>query len=365
MMPLLTHLAQAFPQPGKPRPRLFALRPKEGEAPLAIGLLNNMPDAALASTERQFRALLAEAGISRSVELTVFALRDKPRSDAGRRYVREQTAGPDAIWTARLDALIVTGTDPVAARLNEEPYWPEMARLVDWAEANTVSTLWSGLAAHAAVLHLDGIEHQRLGRKLLGVFEGSAAWRGGFDSRKDDAVVDRRSACRDNDFAGGLLAHMPRRWPMPHSRVHDLPKAILTDAGYTVVTVSDDAGVDLFARQGRSLFVFMQGHPEYDAQTLLRQYRRDVARFYLSESEYPEMPRNYFDPVAERLVGSVQSRALRDRRIDPLPLLAEATYGAVLRHRWQAAAVTLFANWLATVAARRAATPAFHTAAVA
>ena len=47
--------------------------------------------------------------------------------------------------------------------------------MIDWAEANTRSTIWSCLAAHAAVLHLDGIERQRLDAKCSGVYDCSRA----------------------------------------------------------------------------------------------------------------------------------------------------------------------------------------------
>ena len=54
---------------------------------LDIGLVNNMPDAALAGTERQFLSLLEAASGSLVVRLTFYALPEVPRSDAGRRYI--------------------------------------------------------------------------------------------------------------------------------------------------------------------------------------------------------------------------------------------------------------------------------------
>src|SRR5436853_164833 len=55
--------------------------------------------------------------------------------------------------------------------LPEEGYWREFTELVDWTKTNTRSTIWSCLAAHAAVLHLDGIERQRLPQKCSGVYD--------------------------------------------------------------------------------------------------------------------------------------------------------------------------------------------------
>ena len=66
---------------------------------------------------------------------------------------------------------------------------------------------------------------------------------------------------------------------MPHSRYNGLDEADLVEAGFTPLTRSPEAGVDLFVNEERSLEVFLQGHPEYDADTLAREYRRDLLRF--------------------------------------------------------------------------------------
>ena len=54
----------------------------------------------------------------------------------------------------------------------------------------------------------------------------------------------------------------------------------LTQCGYLVLTQSAEGGVDSFVKKKKqSLFVHFQGHPEYGAQTLLKEYRRDIRRF--------------------------------------------------------------------------------------
>jgi homoserine O-succinyltransferase/O-acetyltransferase len=49
-----------------------------------IGLVNNMPDAALDATERQFRALLEAAAAGIDVRLTLYTLPEVPRTEFGR-----------------------------------------------------------------------------------------------------------------------------------------------------------------------------------------------------------------------------------------------------------------------------------------
>jgi hypothetical protein len=55
----------------------------------------------------------------------------------------------------------------------------------------------------------------------------------------------------------------------------------------------------MFVKSRDSCFVFFRGHPEYEAWTLLSEYRRDVARFLARECDhYPEIPQGYFDEMS-------------------------------------------------------------------
>src|SRR2546425_12339871 len=84
-----------------------------------IGLVNNMPDAALEATERQFLALLDAAADGIVVRLTAYALPDVPRSDLGHRHVSRFYSSIGDLWDSHLDGLIVTGTEPRAQNLME------------------------------------------------------------------------------------------------------------------------------------------------------------------------------------------------------------------------------------------------------
>ena len=87
-----------------------------------IGLINNMPNGALQSTERQFLNLLSAAADGIDVRLSIYALPEVPRSEQGRRYINSFYCSLEKLWDSHLDGLIVTGTEPVAANLRDEPY---------------------------------------------------------------------------------------------------------------------------------------------------------------------------------------------------------------------------------------------------
>jgi homoserine O-succinyltransferase/O-acetyltransferase len=297
---------------------------------IEIGLVNNMPSAALESTERQFRARLRAAADGIAVRLTLYALPDVPRTEAGQRHVSSYYSDIDDLWNNPVDGLIVTGTEPRAQNLKDEPYWGSLAKLLEWAERHTHSAIWSCLAAHGAVLHVDGIVRRRLPDKCLGVFESA----------------------RVSDHP--LTARVPARSHMPHSRWNEIPEDALRTCGYQVLARSQHAGADVFVKQGRSLFVFFQGHPEYEADTLLFEYRRDIGRFLRRESDrYPSMPQGYFDQETVDLLAAMRERALADRREELLADFPTALAASRARNTWREAAVRLYRNWLLYLCAQK------------
>ena len=73
------------------------------------------------------------------------------------------------------------------------------------------------------------------------------------------------------------MGGLPWRWQVPHSRYNDLPEDRLSRERLShPVALGASAGSDIFAKDARAPFLFCQGHPEYDAHALLREYRRDI-----------------------------------------------------------------------------------------
>jgi homoserine O-succinyltransferase len=298
---------------------------------ISIGLVNNMPDAAFAATERQFTDLIRAATPNAVVLLKLFAIPEMPRAEGVRSELIQRYRDIAELWDTRLDGLIVTGTEPRARNLIEEPYWQTLTTLVDWAREHTASTIWSCLAAHAAVLHADGIERRALKDKCFGVFDCRLA--------------------ADHP----MTQHFPEPHWVPHSRYNDLPERALQSCGYQILTRSAAAGVDTFAKQDGSFFLFFQGHPEYDADTLLREYRRDAARFLSGErGQYPAQPIGYFDEPAAGLAEAFAGRARAGGQSELMAEFPTRALEAGLRSPWREAALGVYRKWAAYLTARKA-----------
>ncbi len=100
---------------------------------VTIGLVNNMGDEALKVTERQFGQLVSVSAGDIEVRLRLFAFGRTPRSPRALEYITARYEPARSAMDGELDALIVTGAQPRAARLNDEPYWEELIELIDWA----------------------------------------------------------------------------------------------------------------------------------------------------------------------------------------------------------------------------------------
>lgn len=303
------------------------------DEPLRIALVNLMPDRALLETERQFTALVSDAASASGirVRITLHWLDGIARSEPARLMLAQRYRALAVLLDCdHVDAVIVTGTAPRTDAFEDEAFWPHLTRLFDWASRHAGSLLVSCLAAHAAVAYLDGVARRRLPRKCSGVFGVKAA---------DPHPV---------------LRHAPRQWRAPHSRNHTVDEAALRSAGYTIVSRSATAGIDVFARERRGMLLLgLNGHPEYTADTLLREYRRDVAQVLSGASTlYPEIPDAVLAASGERSLRNFRAQIESGRATtmaafpEPLQIRRDASVGL-------AGGRNLMAGWLRALQVRR------------
>jgi homoserine O-succinyltransferase len=295
--------------------------PQNVDVDLTIGLVNNMPDTALKATERQFMRLLRQAAGDIRIDFHCFSLPSVRRSQSAEGRVDGQYTDIAEIDRLHIDGLIVTGAEPNAASLPQESFWRELTDIVDWARNNTRSTIWSCLAAHAAVLHLDGIERRRIEAKCSGIYDCVR-------------VVPH-----------WLTERLPSPFKVAHSRLNEVRADKLTTRGYQLLSQTPRGGVDSFTKNFGSEFIFFQGHPEYEELSLEREYLRDIARFLSGERDsYPGIPTGYFDADTEHRLAAFAARAQTERR----PALSSELPERTLRPDLATgvAATIMFRNWI-------------------
>ena len=304
-------------------PGIARRRPPQRRS-LTVGLLNSMADGALRATEEQFNCLLLAAAPA-DVDLTIryFSLHEMERGEAARTHMAGRYEDLEALFDEGVDALIATGAEPRTAELEAEAYWPSLARVIDWSEANGVPTAWSCLAAHAAALRLAGIRRKELPAKTSGVFSLQ--------------LTPRHP----------LLEGAPSHVAAPHSRLNDLGAHEIEAAGFEILARSPDVGVDTFVRPGPWFSLYFQGHPEYDAETLGREYLRDVSRFLRGQQDYhPSAPSGYFDPDTLEIIRNLARESAQTRDPTLVNQYARAIQDGIPPPTWRPWALHIYRAWL-------------------
>ncbi len=219
--------------------------------------------------------------------------------------------------------------------MTTEPFWPAISQLVDWAGENTLSTIWSCFSAHAAAFRLDAIPRVPFGAKRSGLFQCQKA------------------------SGHSILAHAPAQWLVPHSRHNTLAEDDLVSAGYHILARGPRIGADSFIkRHNQSDFLFFQGNPEYDAETLLGEYRRDIKRHLMGQQQhYPDMPEAYFNAAATAQYTGLKQHVRHATLAASLSALNQIATPPPIAS-WHPPARQIYAGWLAHLHAQKSLTPA-------
>lgn len=297
---------------------------------LSIGLLNLMPDAALRATDRQFLRLVSGYADVADLWVYVFTVAASHRGPAARQHISRNYSDFATITELGVDALIVTGANPAHHELSDEAFWPGLNETFDWAEANTNSVLCSCLATHAVLERKLGTKRVRLPQKMWGVYS--------------HRLVD------DHPLLDGVQTPVAA----PHSHWYDITRERFEAAGVRVLAESDEAGVHMAVTED-DFYVFFQGHPEYDLVSLLKEYQREVARFFSGEAhELPPYPAHYFpERVLDRLEGHREATVKAKATGGELPTLEEGPLLEGLANPWTDAGQGIYRNWLNLVETRK------------
>jgi homoserine O-succinyltransferase/O-acetyltransferase len=301
-------------------------RPGTSDPPdWSCAFVNNMPDGAFAATERQFLDLLDTGAGREVIEVRRYALTGVPRGERVAARIEQDYEPVETLLQEAPDLLIVTGSNPVEERIEDEPYWADLADLITWGSEHVESMLLSCLSAHAALGVFDGIERVRLESKCAGVFP------------------------QEVDTTHPLSAGIEPRITLPHSRTSTVAEEHLSAAGYRIAVRSDAVGWAVATRQvARAEVVLVQGHPEYDPSSLLREYHRDVRRYAQYErDEVPVLPYHCVAPADWPALEEMHQVIIGGKR-DP-DLVAAYPFdevGARAPWPWHPVAHRLYTNWV-------------------
>ena len=286
-----------------------------------------MPDAAFRVTEQQFIRLVGGSTRAALFYVHPFTIEGLSRGAATQAYIAQHYDTMASIYARGLDALIITGTNVANPNLDQEPFYGPMTEVIAWASQNVTSVLCSCLATHAVLRFLHRIVRTPLPRKRWGVY-------------RHDVVAPEHP----------LLQGLAPRFDVPHSRYNDISREQFEEAGLSILIESAEAGVHAAVSDDHSRRVYLQGHPEYDVNSLLKEYKREVLRHFDGERDLPVFPEHYLsDDAASRITGYLEDARRAHEAGTLVPDFPEAATVASLSNTWEAAGRMMLDNWLGLV----------------
>ncbi|GHV05533.1 homoserine O-succinyltransferase [Clostridia bacterium] len=219
--------------------------------PLKLLILNLMPTKI--ATETQLLRCLSNSPLQVEMDL-LQTVSYQPRNVSEEHLLKFYNTF-DKFRGNRYDGMIITGAPVETMDFEDVAYWPELCEIMDWSTTHVQSVLHICWGAQAALYHFYGIPKYPLKAKMFGIFEHTTL---------------SHSHPLTRGFDDVFLA--------PHSRHTEVRTAdVLAHDELELLADSDAAGCYLaVSRDGRR--VFATGHPEYDADTIAREYFRDKAK---------------------------------------------------------------------------------------
>ena len=255
--------------------------------PLKILLLNLMP--VKIDTETQFARVLGNTPLQ--IDLELIAPKDHISKNTKAEHMLAFYKTFDDVKENFYDGLIITGAPLEQLDFEQVDYWDELCRIMEWSTSHVFSTLHICWGAQAGLYHHFGIPKVKMEKKLSGIY---------------------RHYLEGKNFM--LFRGFDDSFTVPHSRYTTVLRDDVEKVSeLKILASSSEAGIyAIKTNEGRQIFLL--GHAEYDADTLKKEYYRD-----LEAGIHPDIPENYFpnnDPTKEPIVS------------------------------WRSCAHLLYANWL-------------------
>lgn len=247
--------------------------------PLRIAILNLMPTKIV--TETQLLRLLSNTPLQVDVCLMTpetHCSKNTPEEHLRSFYTRFSDCKQE-----KFDGMIITGAPVEYLPFEQVDYWNELCGIMEWSKNNVYSTMYVCWGAYAGLYYHHGIRKYPLEEKISGIFRHT-------------------TLIPENPLVRGFNT----RFDAPHSRYSTWKKEeVEACRELMILAESEEAGIYLLAtRNGRECYV--TGHPEYDFDTLQKEYERDIGKG-LSIA----VPKHYFpqDDPKQTPINSWRSHA--------------------------------------------------------
>ncbi len=227
---------------------------KQDIRPLRIGILNIMPEA----NTYEYNILFPIGRAIIQIEPVWIRLETHSYKSTSKEHLDElYVTFEEAIKERGFDGLVITGAPVEEKSFKDIWFWDELSEILDYAKNKIASTLgicWGGLA----LANYIGIDKIVFKQKLFGVYPF-------------------KNIDRNHRITGDL----DDVFMCPQSRHAGISNDVLEEerdkGNINLLAYSDTAGYLIFETADKS-FIMHLGHPEYETERLINEYKRDMEK---------------------------------------------------------------------------------------
>ncbi|MCD7083490.1 homoserine O-acetyltransferase/O-succinyltransferase family protein [Limosilactobacillus fastidiosus] len=255
--------------------------------PISVLVVNLMPTKEV--TERQF--LESFNNLNQDIEFTFLYLATHHFKNISYSAIAKAYASLDDVESSSFDGLIITGAPVEQLNFHQVDYWEEFRTICDWAKRHTKQSLLECWAALGGLYNDYQLNKQQLPQKLFGIYQATS--------------INEHNRLSHNFHA---IKIPQSRHSTPVIDPNNLPDDL------EVIATNKQIGPLIYYSPSNHR-TYITGHPEYESDTLAKEYYRDLKkRLPIQE------PHNYFANVE---IGKVN-------------------------YSWQQSSIQIYQNWLNT-----------------
>ena len=219
--------------------------------PLKIAILNLMPTKVV--TETQLLRLIGNTPLQ--VDVVLLHMESHVSKNSSAEHLTAFYRTFSDVKDETFDGLIITGAPVEHLPFEEVDYWEELKEILEWKIHNVFSTFHICWGAQAGLYYHYGIPKYHMGKKLFGVYPHK---------------VTKKNVKLLRGFDDVFYA--------PHSRYTEVRREDIEKVpDLEIFAESPQAGIYIVASKDERQ-IYVSKIPRYDANTLLLEYERDIAK---------------------------------------------------------------------------------------
>ena len=208
---------------------------------VSVLVLNIMPNKA--QTEDQISQLFSE--VKTPVAVTFMYPRTHQWKHGNQNDLSYHYATLETVKHQYFDGLIVTGAPLEKFEFEDVDFWNEFLEIREWSRTHTRCQLFTCWGAQAALYTDFNLPKVNVEQKIFGVYENQ------------------------------IKSELPSGFQMPQSRFSKVDPRIANETPHLEILGDNQSTGPFYLRGKQQKSIYVMGHPEYQADTLVNEYHRD------------------------------------------------------------------------------------------